>query len=296
MAPSSPIRRSIVAAVAVASLVVGFAWVPSYGSVTATDLLPDLRMALPHSFTITRPASGRRLLRFTTRMINTGRGPFAVRASRSSTGQPTMTVRQRIYDSAGGWRWWDTSATAKWAGDGHDHWHVQNVARYELFRANGTVLVRGAKVGFCFFDTSAHWTSLPGSPSWPRYRESGCGTRSSLAATMGISVGWGDQYGWDFAYQWIDITGLVSGEYWVRVQVDAGGSYREANESNDCAWARIRIPSSGSRVSLVLRGTGCNPPGVGPGPTPTPTPTPTPEPTPTPPPEEEPPPDEPPPG
>ena len=295
MSPTSKLRRAIVLATVVASLALGVTGVPSFGSVTATDLLPDLRMALPHHFTLQRTSSGRRILRFTTRIINTGRGPFAVRAARVSTTRTTMAVRQRIYDSAGGWRWWDTTAVAKWAGDGHDHWHVQNVARYELLPATGTVTARSAKVGFCFFDTSAHWTTLPGAPSAPRYRESGCGVRSSLVATMGISVGWGDQYGWDFVYQWIDVTGVAAGEYWVRVQVDAGHWYREMNESNNCAWARIRIPSSGSTVTLISRGTGCIPPGVTPPPTPTPSPTPTPTPTPTPPAEEEPPP-EPPPG
>lgn len=57
----------------------------------------------------------------------------------------------------------------------------------------------------------------------------------------------------------------------MRVQVDKEGIYRESNESNNCAWARERRPSSGSTVTLLSRGTGCTPPGVTPSPTPSPT-------------------------
>ena len=46
-------------------------------------------------------SSGRKLLRLTTRIINTGRAT-CVMARRTSTSQRTMTVRQRIYDLAGG--------------------------------------------------------------------------------------------------------------------------------------------------------------------------------------------------
>ena len=44
-----------------------------------------------------------------------------------------MVVRQRIYDTAGGHRTIATNAVVKYAGDGHDHWHVQKVAGYELY-------------------------------------------------------------------------------------------------------------------------------------------------------------------
>ena len=38
----------------------------------------------------------------------------------------------------------------KYSGDGHDHWHVQEMMRYDMWGGGGTL--RGAKVGFCFLD------------------------------------------------------------------------------------------------------------------------------------------------
>ena len=122
-------------------------------------------MAYPTELRIQTTASGARRLRFTTMIVNIGDGPFETRSSRLA-GNPTMGVNQRIYNSAGGYRVFDTTATAKYSGDGHDHWHVQDVARYELFAINGKgpALRRDAKVGFCFFDTNAYRLSLPRAP------------------------------------------------------------------------------------------------------------------------------------
>jgi len=89
---------------------------------------------------------------------------------------------------------------------------------------------------------------------------------------MGISVGWGDTYQAGLAYQWIDVTGVPAGTYHVRTSADPLGHYLETSEGNNCSWAQIRIGATGSRVTVLDRGHGCEPPG-GPEPTPTPIPT-----------------------
>jgi hypothetical protein len=228
-----------------------------------TDLLPDLSMTMPTDLRIQTTSSGRRLLRFTGVIVNIGSGPFETRASRRTTSTPTMLVSQRIYNTAGGTRVHDGSAIARYAGDGHNHWHVQEVAGYALFAptGKGSALRRDAKVGFCFFDTNPYRLSLPGAPPSRRYQQSGCGTRSSLFVKNGISVGWSDRYPWDFAWQWIDITNLPAGEYLLKVSADPNGNFVEEREKNNCNWTRIRFNASGPGLTILESGWGCALPG-----------------------------------
>jgi hypothetical protein len=227
------------------------------------DRLPDLSMSMPTDIVIQTTSAGVRRLQFTTTIVNIGSGPFETRASRRSTSVPTMLVSQRIYNAAGGTRVHDTSAIARYAGDGHDHWHVQGVAGYALFAptGKGPSLRRDAKVGFCFFDTNPYRLSLPGAPSSRVYQQSGCGTRSSLFVKNGISVGWSDRYPWNFAWQWIDITNLPGGEYLLKVTADPNGNFVEEREKNNCNWTRIRFSGSGSSLTILESGWGCALPG-----------------------------------
>ena len=257
---------------------------PAGAAASPTDRLPDLGMGRPRDLVLQRTAGGQRRLRFTSLIVNVGAGPFETRASRTTLGAKTMAVRQRIYDTAGGHRSIATGAVARYAGDGHNHWHVQKVAGYELFAptGDGPALRRGAKVGFCFFDTRLYRPSLPRTPRSRRYLERTCGTRSSKSIKVGLSVGWSDIYPWNFAWQWINVTGLPAGQYLLKLTADPGLNFIEAREDNNCNWTRIRIPRTGSKVTVLGFTNGCRQPGSTPEPTPTPSPSATPTPTPTP--------------
>lgn len=98
-----------------------------------------------------------------------------------------------------------------------------------------------------------------------------------MRATMGISVGWGDTYGARLAYQWIDVTGVAAGTYWLVATADKANLYLESSDANNCSWARIRLGSGGATVTTLERGQGCVPPGVTlPSPTPGPSASPSP--------------------
>ena len=160
-----------------------------------------------------------------------------------------------IDDDAGGERRVDTEATLRYAGDGHDHWHVERMMVYHLWSSRGTRADR--KVGFCFFDTT-HWSpSLPRSPSSRHYVEPWCGGRTSLTSRTGISVGWADTYGYRLAYQWIDITGLPGGTYTVRAISDPENWFLETDETDGCGWTKVSFGSSGTSVKEVTSGRGC---------------------------------------
>ncbi len=222
-------------------------------AVSADDRLPDMRPERPTEFHI-QNVNGRRLLRFTATMVNVGDGPMEVLGRRTASFDP-WTVTQVIDDDAGGKRRVETDAYLVYAGDGHDHWHVRKMMAYHVF---STKVTKGdSKVGFCFFDTNLRYPDLPRSPSTRQYRESWCGTRTSTTSRTGISVGWADKYGWRLAYQWVDITGMPGGDYYVRAIVDPNAWFLEKREDNNCTYTRIRIKSSGTSVQVLGSGARC---------------------------------------
>ena len=247
--PGGVLRRLGVILGLVASLGV---LLPAAPVSAATERLPDLRSDRITDLRIARSPSGRTLLRFTTTILNYGAGPFELRGSRRRTGH-TFDIDQVVYRSDGTTRRIQTTATLRYAGDGHDHYHVRRLATYHLWSTSGTM--RDSKIGFCFFDTNPRYLSLPRAPSSRRYFQSGCGTRRSLSTRSGISVGWGDKYPWNFAFQYIDITGVPSGTYTLRAAVDLFSQFTESRESNNCSYVRLSI--SGSTVRVLGSGSSC---------------------------------------
>jgi len=242
-------KRAIVllCAVATAALVVALAVIAGKPAQAATDRLPDLGMAKLTKIQIQNP-SGRRLLRFNTKIVNTGAGRFEVHGSRPSTSTSTMSVTQRIFDGAGGHRDVSTAAEMYYAGDGHNHWHVRNLQRFELKRLdNGVKVGTGAKEGFCFFDNYRF-----GSTREPFYTAAGgaCGNgeSSALRVKMGLRVGWGDIYTWNLPGQYIDITGLSPGKYRLKCVADPSGWFREKDNTNNFTWVDLQLTSDGVRV------------------------------------------------
>ena len=247
-----------VALLALLAIFIGQAILPG-PTVAVADRLPNLKM-LPLSDWKLEVVNGRRLLRFTTIMVNRGPGHFEVRGSRPSTAVNRMAIDQVIFNDGGGSRRRATGSYGTYAGDGHDHWHVNGIMTYELYRASNARIARaGAKTGFCFFDTTKWRVSLPGARTSPYYQESWCGTQQTLANRVGISVGWGDRYPWNFAYQWVDVTNLAGGRYVVRSTVDIQDWFDEVEEYDNCRWAKIQIPDpgAGNTVTVVSSGGGC---------------------------------------
>ena len=250
----SRFTRAGLAAILVTGLLV-----PSLGSqapVSAgSEAIPDLAMAQLQDFRI-QTVNGRKLLRFTAMMVNEGGGHFEVSGRRDSSSEP-MVIRQVIYQTSSRSspvsRRITTDAVAKYSGDGHNHWHVQEMMRYDLF--GGDERLRGAKVGFCFLDSDLFNPALPGY-SGGYYTGSMCSTNPSvLNNRMGISIGMGDEYEWYLAWQWVDITDLPNGTYTLRAMVDPYGFFVEEREANQCSHARLGI--SGNSVTLKSRARTC---------------------------------------
>jgi hypothetical protein len=213
----------------------------STATTASSDVLPDLGMARLADIQLDLTSSpGRRLLRFTTIIVNVGAGAFELEGQRPDSTAPTMTVTQRIYDSSGAFRDVATGASMYYAGDGHNHWHVRDLESYSLNRLdNGAVVGTGVKHGFCFSDNVRYRLTLPGAPISARY--AGCGTASSLSVTVGLSVGWGDRYSYNLVDQYIDATGLKAGKYRLNATADPNHWFAEQNISNNATWVDLKL-------------------------------------------------------
>jgi hypothetical protein len=259
MALNSAHRLSLVLVGLVVAASTMLATAPARVIALEGDRRPNLQMTRLRDWHV-QVVNARRLLRFSTVFVNVGRGHFELRGHRASTTDPTMSIDQVMYRWDGTSRRIRTDEVAKYAGDGHDHWHVQNVVIYEAWRIGDLASTRrGAKTGFCFFDTTPWKRSLPGARQSGYYQEEWCGTKSVLHNRVGVSVGWGDRYPWDFIFQWIDITGLPGGRYRVRATVDLRNDYDESIDDDNCTWSIVDIPGpgQGSTVSVEQHGFGC---------------------------------------
>ena len=181
---------------------------PAPAGAPSAQLRPDLFTRAAHELYIDREAPE---LRFSNEIGNRGPGPLEIRPEGPTTDDcnhdGVLTndawVDQRIYgdDDGNGHfaRRLDTSYDAVRAGCmffhiAHNHWHFDDVARYELFReSDGRRVAAANKVSFCLIDTELLQPDTPGSPASPWYgvRTGSC---ASQTATEGISVGWADDY------------------------------------------------------------------------------------------------------
>ncbi len=201
------------------------------------DLLPDLSVwaSQPKDYLYgwyldRAEVPGRTLMRVSTATPNTGTGPLELRGDSSNPG-----VYQRIFRT-------DGSSYDRFAGSftfhaGHGHLHFDNWINLHLRRvlpgnAVGDIVVSGHKTSFAIIDLTEYDGGLPGSP--------GAGVYVSRLV-QGLSVGWADVYGANLQDQWIDVTEVPSGQYWLEGVVDPADSIKELNESNNLARILINF-------------------------------------------------------
>jgi hypothetical protein len=217
----------------------------------STSKQPDLGMARLSDVSLSR-SGGRARLHFSATVVNVGQAPFTLHAERADTSS-VFSVAQRLTADGGGTTDAPTTAELVFGGDGHNHWHVKDLQRYELKRLdNGVKVGTSAKSGFCFFDTTAWRLSLPDAPQHPVNGSAGCGNLSSLILDMGLSVGWGDTYSWTLPDQFIDVTGLTAGRYRLVATADPDGLFVEASESNNLTWVDVQLNGKGPKSARVV--------------------------------------------
>jgi hypothetical protein len=228
----------------------------------ATDpSLPDLvsdHVERPQIATYTQPDGDHLLIRFDGYLHNAGPGPLEVRGSdrkssasscAPSTAPCMKKVAQRIYKENNNLTPTDDVSRAReflWEpADGHNHWHLKNAVRYGLWSGEQTAEVAPSqKVGFCLTDTEPiEYTggdfgkypidsTLIRNCQDPAAPYNGGGSTAS-SVTTGISAGWRDKYTRSLAFQYVDITNVQPGEYFVSSQADPLNVLVEDSEANN---------------------------------------------------------------
>ncbi len=118
--------------------------------------------------------------------------------------------------------------------DGHHHWHLQRVAEYGLYDSSKTRDVEPAsKVGFCLDDSEGQHVEPQVGPGEQVYSDAHgrafCQEYRPNATSVfeGISPGWRDLYKSNLAFQWVDVSNVVPGEYWLGEKVNTLGLIKE---------------------------------------------------------------------
>jgi hypothetical protein len=230
-------------------------------------LLPDIVTLRIHSDDLrVESSAGHTLLRLTNRVANRGRGPLEIFPSGKSHGcdgdddpDNDRNAVQRVFEDTSGDRVFERKSDTDWERftfgcDRYDrrahHWDVFNLARYALLRRHsGKTAAKTSKVAFCTVDSDPAFPWLPGAPDKPYYPQGGCDESS----TLGVSVGWADEYYYGLPNQALDISGVKAGRYCLSSTADPSNLLREADNSNNRRRTRVEL-RPGKHVVKTLPG------------------------------------------
>lgn len=172
-------------------------------------------------------------LRFSTLSWNNGAGPVEIYGG-SKVGNDKQKVIQNIYND-------DGSITEHHAGDfvyheEHSHIHFEGYAIYtfQSVDAPGLSDRYGQKTSFCLMDTDRIDHKLDGASKKAVYK-------TCSGAVQGISVGWGDKYGYQLVGQEIDVTGLLDGDYKLIIEVNPLKHLVESNYEDNISEVIVRL-------------------------------------------------------
>jgi hypothetical protein len=218
----------------------------------AEQLLPDLiawESGPPtnymHDGTMdTETIANRVLYRYSQPIANIGEGPLEL--SEDTDSNFVQTIHQWIYDSEGG-------ADPEYVGTfpnaqpPYGHLFLVGIAEYRIRTVTsgngvGPVVASQIKTSYGLYDSDDYDTALPGAPDSPHYTSStSCLGEPDPEECLGISVGWADVYPWWFAGQYIDVTGLPDGQYWLEAEIDPDDLLVESNEENNITRVLVNL-------------------------------------------------------
>jgi hypothetical protein len=219
------------------------AGVPDMGALPAHDMSTENNADDHHDY-----------LDFGATISNVGSGPLVVEGFRQGD-KPLMTAKQYVYQNGKPVR---SATVGQFEFDtrpGHNHWHMEDIAQYDLLDASGQRVVLSDKQSFCLAPTDPVDLLLKGA-DWQPDRTalwSACAGDSSIWLREVLPAGWGDTYYQDVAGQSFDITDLPNGRYQVRVTSDPNHKLLETDYTNNSAVQPIQIggPAGNRTVTLV---------------------------------------------
>jgi hypothetical protein len=220
--------------------------------------LPDL-IALPaHGLSTShKNKADKDFLNFGATIWNAGPGTFDVEGFRRN-GKPTMDARQYVYKGSHSVRSIKIGTFEFDNRVGHHHWHLEDVAQYDLLDAHQDRAVRSGKQSFCLAPTDPIDLTRPGALWSPDYvgLGSSCPSDQSLWLRETLPVGWGDTYVQQKGGQAFNITDLPNGRYYIRVTTNPHGKIHEVTKKNNSALLAVDLGGTPgdrtvSRIGIV---------------------------------------------
>jgi Lysyl oxidase len=231
--------------------------------------LPDLRTVVPTHLQLTKK-DGRELIRFSNGIANTGGGPWALRPDPFPRDAPaetaTLDAVQELRSSNDVYKCGEqpkqvtacyTVLSERVAGTfefhpQHNHWHIGDVALFEVRKGSPTGPVVGGnsiKTTFCLID----WYKLEGNSATSDRTFWDC-----AASYQGIKSGWVDQYHHALDGQSVDMTGQPNAsDYYLVSTANYARAFTETNYANNTAWVRFTLSGSGNRAVAVTASSPC---------------------------------------
>lgn len=217
-------------------------------------LYPDLRTVVPQHLQLVHEHQSD-LLRFSNGIANTGDGSWALRPDFQET---VTNAIQEIRDADGNVVLEHLASTFEFH-ESHNHWHIGDVALFEVREGSPDGSVVGGnsiKVTFCLID----WYQLEDNSPTTEREFFDCYT-----SYQGISVGWVDQYHQSTEGQQLDLTDVPDGDnYYLVSTANEAGNFLEQDYTNNTAWTSFRLyrDSNGNRKIEVTGHSECESPGL----------------------------------
>ena len=204
-------------------------------------------------------------LRFDQIIANVGRGPVEIEHIVPNgdviEDYEEYGVTQRVFNSDGSYE--DQEAgTVEFHGV-HGHFHYSSFANAELWQSNaqaaklGSAPVRSAhKVSFCMADIRIDAWGEKGDGPRTYYAPDCIFPAFNDAAgdhyKQGIEQGWSDVYEWYVPDQYVEVTGVQSGYYLLKMCADPFNEIEEEDETNNCITNHIRLQNMGTPLQEAL--------------------------------------------
>jgi len=221
---------------------------------TSPNGTPDLAALPAHSMSTENNADDHHdYLDFGATIWNAGSGPLVVEGFRQGA-NPVMTGKQFIYRNGQPVRSANVGEFEFDTRPGHNHWHMEDIAQYDLLDASGQRVVLSEKQSFCLAPTDPIDLTLKGADWHPDRTAlwSACAGEASIWLREVLPAGWGDTYYQDVAGQSFDLTGLPNGRYQVRVTTDPAHKLLETNYDNNAALQPVEIGGTPGNRTVTL--------------------------------------------
>lgn len=207
------------------------------------DGYPDMRALPAHDLRVYHvKRTGRDYLSFGATIWDAGSGPLDLEGFRTGDAE-VMQATQFIYRDGAPV---SSQVVGQFEFDnrkGHHHWHMEDIAQYDLLDQSGNRVVLSDKQSFCLAPTDAINLTLPGA-AWQPDRAalwSACEGESAIWLREVLPAGWGDTYYQSVAGQSFNITSLPNGHYQVRVTTDPNHNLLETNYDNNVGLLKITL-------------------------------------------------------